>query len=122
MSDDRDRRPIFGPASIPARSRRKAAASRLPLLSVWNLQALRAKAGAVWQGMELDRVRELMDLLGVNRTPWLGRIDFWIVRREAIETEHELVLGFWHKAKEASFSVEVSACLAFAEQMLGGGH
>ncbi len=72
--------------------------------------------------MELDRVRELMDLLGVNRTPWLGRIDFWIVRLEAIETAYELALGFWHKAKEASFSVEVSACLAFAEQMLGGGH
>ena len=72
--------------------------------------------------MELDRVRKLMDLLGVNRTPWLGRIDFWIVRLEAIETAYQLAVGFWHKAKEADFSVEVSACLAFAEQMPGGGH
>ncbi len=95
------------------------ALGRAPIHVPLEVDLTEVPSGAVWQSMELDRVRQLMTLLGVTGSPWLGRSDFWIVRREAIETVYELAVGFWHKAKEAGFSVEVSACLAFAQQMLG---
>ena len=76
-------------------------------------------AGATWQGMALDRVRDLMAERGVVGPAWLGGSGFWIVHREAIGTVYELGVGFWHKAKEAGFTVDVSAGLAFAQLMLG---
>jgi hypothetical protein len=69
-------------------------------------------------GISTKQYVELMTGAGVYNPVFLSDSSFWIVRREAIDRVVELATQFLAYAKEKGFTVNVSAGLGYAMQML----
>jgi len=71
-----------------------------------------------WNGNSVCRLQDELRAQGIANDPYLCGSAFWIVHHDAIDAVYDLALGFWHKAKEAGLTLDVSAALGFAMQIL----
>jgi hypothetical protein len=73
---------------------------------------------SMWKGAPLARLRELWRQEGVANQLYVSQSAFWIIHHEAIETVYDLAMAFWNKANHSGLTVDVSAALGYAMQML----
>ncbi len=81
-----------------------------------NLSAL--KEDCLWKSVPLARLLELWRQEGVANQMYASQSAFWIIHHDAIETVYDLAMGFWHAASNSGLTVDVSAALGYAMQML----
>src|SRR6266404_2643013 len=83
-----------------------------------NLSAM--KHELAWKGVSLARLRELFEREGIVNHVYLSRSAFWIIHHDAIDSVYEIALKFWHKGKDSGLTLDVSAALGYAMQILCG--
>lgn len=85
-----------------------------------NPDAGESGTGVEAESVRLVRLHEIFRQEGVANQVYLSGSSFWIVHHDAIEAIYDCALGFWHKAKEAGETADVSAALGYAMQIFCG--
>ena len=71
-----------------------------------------------WKGMSCFKLRDLFCENGIANQIYLSQSAFWIVKRDAIDSVYDIAMRFWNQSKASGITLDVSAALGYAMQLL----